>query len=169
MPGRRGGEFVGGAWIDGLHPGDAGAARDFSAAVPPGRGTNLAVRSLVQPARRVLAIDDDADFRVGLTDVLEERGYRVRAVSNGREALEELRREPAPDVILLDLRMPEMDGRTFRRELSRDARLARIPLVVISGSREVEGEAESLGAAAVLPKPFGVDALLKSIETVTQH
>lgn len=134
-----------------------------------GRGTNLAVRSLVEPAKRVLAIDDDADFREGLSDVLEERGYRVRAVSNGREALEELRREPAPDVILLDLRMPEMDGRTFRRELSRDERLARIPLVVISGSREVEGEAASIGAAAVLPKPFGVDALLKSIETVTGH
>ena len=119
--------------------------------------------------KRILAVDDDADFREGLTDVLDELGYRVQTASNGREALETLRRDPAPDVILLDLRMPEMDGRAFHRELARDSRLAAIPLVVVSGSREVEGEARSLGAAAVLPKPFGVRKLLESIKTATEH
>lgn len=120
-------------------------------------------------AKRVLAIDDDADFREGLMEVLDEVGYRVRTVSNGREALEALRREPAPDVILLDLRMPVMDGREFRRELAADRRLSEIPLVVVSGSRDVEGEAKSLGAAAVLPKPFGVEKLLESIRHATEH
>lgn len=120
-------------------------------------------------AKLILAIDDDADFREGLTDVLDEFGYRVRTAANGREALEALRTEPAPDVILLDLRMPEMDGRTFRREQARDEKLSGIPLVVVSGSLEVDEEAASLGASAVLPKPFGVDELLKSIETVIQH
>ncbi|HET9795395.1 MAG TPA: response regulator [Thermoanaerobaculia bacterium] len=119
--------------------------------------------------KRILAIDDDADFREGLTDVLDELGYRVRTASNGKEALETLRREPVPDVILLDLRMPEMDGRAFRRELAGDERLAEIPLVIVSGSREVEGEARSLGAAAVLPKPFGIQKLLESIKTATEH
>jgi CheY-like chemotaxis protein len=123
----------------------------------------------VGQAKLILAIDDDADFREGLTDVLDEFGYRVRTAANGREALEALRTEPAPDVILLDLRMPEMDGRTFRREQARDEKLSGIPLVVVSGSLEVDEEAESLGASAVLPKPFGVDELLKSIETVIQH
>lgn len=125
--------------------------------------------TVVETAKRILAIDDDADFRDGLSDVLDELGYRVRTAANGREALEALRTEPAPDVILLDLRMPEMDGRTFRREQTRDERISGIPLVVVSGSREVDEEAESLGAAAVLPKPFGVDALVESIETATQH
>jgi len=123
----------------------------------------------VGQAKLILAIDDDADFREGLTDVLDEFGYRVRTAANGREALEALRTEPAPDVILLDLRMPEMDGRTFRREQARDEKLSGIPLVVVSGSLEVDEEAASLGASAVLPKPFGVDELLKSIETVIQH
>jgi CheY-like chemotaxis protein len=123
----------------------------------------------VGQAKLILAIDDDADFREGLTDVLDEFGYRVRTAANGREALEALRTEPAPDVILLDLRMPEMDGRTFRREQARDEKLSGIPLVVVSGSLEVDEEAESLGASAVLPKPFGVDELIKSIETVIQH
>lgn len=120
-------------------------------------------------AKVVLAIDDDPDFREGLTDVLDEFGYCVRTASNGREALEALRAEPAPDVILLDLRMPEMDGRQFRELQARDERLSAIPLVVVSGSREVGEEAESLGADAVLEKPFGVDQLLRSIETVTHH
>jgi two-component system response regulator AtoC len=119
--------------------------------------------------KRILAVDDDADFREGLTDALDELGYRVQTASNGREALDTLRREPAPDVILLDLRMPEMDGRAFQRELTRDARFAAIPLVIVSGSREAEGEARSLGAAAVLPKPFGIRKLLESIKTATEH
>ena len=118
---------------------------------------------------RILAVDDDADFRDGLTDVLDEFGYRVRTASNGREALEALRREPAPDVILLDLRMPVMDGREFHRAIAADARLSGIPLVVVSGSREVEGEAKSLGASAVLPKPFGIEKLLESIRHATEH
>jgi CheY-like chemotaxis protein len=123
----------------------------------------------MESAKVVLAIDDDSDFREGLTDVLDEFGYLVRTASNGREALEALRTEPAPDVILLDLRMPEMDGRRFREELMRDRRLSAIPLVIVSGSREVDEEAESLGADAVLPKPFAVKQLLESIEHVTQH
>lgn len=135
--------------------------------------TGPGARILRSPGRmdgkRILAIDDDADFREGLTDVLDELGYRVRTASNGKEALETLRREPVPDVILLDLRMPEMDGRAFHRELAGDERLAEIPLVIVSGSREVEGEARSLGAAAVLPKPFGIQKLLESIKTATEH
>lgn len=130
---------------------------------------DLAGSKTVGQAKLILAIDDDADFREGLTEVLDEFGYRVRTAANGREALEALRTEPPPDVILLDLRMPEMDGRAFRREQVRDEKLSGIPLVVVSGSREVDDEAESLGAAAVLPKPFGVGELLRSIETVTQH
>ena len=123
----------------------------------------------MEHAKRILAVDDDADFREGLTDVLDEFGYRVRTASNGREALEALRREPPPDVILLDLRMPVMDGREFRREIASDERLSQIPLVVVSGSREVEGVAKSLGAAAVLPKPFGIEKLLESIKHATEH
>jgi CheY-like chemotaxis protein len=118
---------------------------------------------------RVLAIDDDPDFREGLEDVLDDLGYAVTAAASGREALEALRTEPRPDVILLDLRMPDMDGRTFRREQLRDSTLSQIPCVVVSGSREVEEEARSLGAAAVLAKPFRVRTLIDSIDRVTKN
>jgi CheY-like chemotaxis protein len=118
---------------------------------------------------RVLAIDDDPDFREGLEDVLDDLGYAVTAAASGREALEALRTEPRPDVILLDLRMPDMDGRTFRREQLRDSTLSQIPCVIVSGSREVEEEARSLGAAAVLAKPFRVRTLIDSIDRVTKN
>lgn len=118
---------------------------------------------------RVLAIDDDADFREGLEDVLDDLGYPVMSAASGREALEVLRTAPRPDVILLDLRMADMDGRTFRREQQRDSALSEIPCVVVSGSREVEEEAVSLGAAAVLAKPFRLQTLIDSIDRVTKN
>ena len=118
---------------------------------------------------RILAIDDDAGFREGLADVLDDLGYSVTGAASGREALDVLRNEPRPDVILLDLRMPDMDGRRFREEQTRDAALSAIPLVVVSGSRDVEREGRSLGADATLLKPFRVRSLLESIDRVTSH
>ena len=118
---------------------------------------------------RVLAIDDDPDFREGLADVLDDLGYPVTSAASGREALDVLRTEPLPDVILLDLRMPDMDGKTFREAQQGDSALRQIPCVVVSGSREVEEEARSLGAAAVLAKPFRIQTLLDSIDRVTRN
>ena len=118
---------------------------------------------------RVLAIDDDPDFREGLADALGTLGYPVTAAASGREALDVLRTEPLPDVILLDLRMPDMDGKTFREVQRSDSALSRIPCVVMSGSREAEEVGRSLGAAAVLAKPFRIQALVDSIERVTRN
>ena len=118
---------------------------------------------------RVLAIDDDPGFREGLADVLDDMGYPVTAAASGREALDVLRKEPLPDVILLELRMPDMDGRKFREVQQADEALSRIPCVVVSGSREVEDVGRSLGAAAVLAKPFRVQTLVDSIERVTRN
>jgi CheY-like chemotaxis protein len=123
----------------------------------------------VEQRPRILAIDDDPDFREGLADVLDDLGYPVTSVASGREALDALRTEPLPDVILLDLRMADMDGKTFREAQQEDSALSQIPCVVVSGSREVEADARSLGAAAVLAKPFRIQTLLDSIERVTRN
>ena len=70
----------------------------------------------------VLVVDDDADTRISVADVLEEAGYRALTANDGIEALELLRRERQlrPSVILLDLKMPKMDAREFRREQQSD-------------------------------------------------
>ncbi len=104
----------------------------------------------------ILVVDDDPEIRESLRDVLEEEGYRVSCVGNGREALDYLGQSPAPCVILLDLMMPVMDGWQFRREQKKDPALARIPLVVItaSGNRTVMIDADEL-----VMKPFETDKL----------
>src|ERR1700733_4126165 len=62
------------------------------------------------PAKAVLVVDDDVDHSAAIRDILEDEGYRVRAAVNGREALQELLSRSLPDLILLDMMMPVMDG-----------------------------------------------------------
>src|SRR5205814_8831977 len=85
---------------------------------------------------RILVVDDDPDIRDSLREVLEDEGYDVSCVGNGREALDHLKAaSPRPCVILLDLMMPVMDGWQFRREQKKlEPELANIPLVVITAT-----------------------------------
>ena len=81
--------------------------------------------------------------------------------STGREALAMLRDGPPPDVILLDLMMPDMNGWQFREAQQRDARIRDIPLVVITASRDLVNH--PIDADAVLLKPFGLNDLLGQV------
>ena len=112
----------------------------------------------------ILVVEDDLDVREGLVQVLQFEGYQAIGAENGLEALEHLRRSPRPDLILLDLMMPVMDGWQFRDAQRQDPSFARIPVVVISAGGRVEQKASALGADAYLLKPIDVDALLAVIE-----
>ena len=114
-------------------------------------------------AAEILVVDDDPDIRESLREVLEDEGYAVACVGNGREALDYLHREPRPRVILLDLMMPVMDGWQFRREQQRDPSLAPIPVVVVSGTRDAARSAAALGPATCLEKPVGFDELVEAV------
>jgi CheY-like chemotaxis protein len=109
----------------------------------------------------VLVVDDDPDIRESLREVLEDEGYSVSCVGNGREALEYLRSSPKPRVILLDLMMPVMDGWQFRREQKQDPTIAGIPLIVITatGKRPVLIDAEEM-----VMKPLDLGRLFEAIE-----
>jgi len=113
-------------------------------------------------ARRVLVVDDDEQLRYVLRETMLEDGYEVEAASNGREALAIIRRWP-PDIIVLDLMMPIMDGMTFRREQQRLGLSDGVPVIVLSASREMPGLAERVGASAAVPKPFDLDDLLATV------
>lgn len=116
------------------------------------------------PRGRVLVIEDERDIRDALAEALSYEGYDVAVAANGREALRALHGGPLPDVILLDLVMPEMSGWEFRQVQTHDPALAGIPVVVVSASDP--------GAARPdrhLPKPFAIDALFDAVADLVRH
>ena len=99
----------------------------------------------------ILIVDDDPNLQRLMTKFLKMEGFASIPASNGREALDYLRGGGDASVIVLDLRMPVMDGWTFRKEQRSDPGLAGIPVVVMTG---IDGEHMiELGAAAAFHKP----------------
>jgi DNA-binding response OmpR family regulator len=118
---------------------------------------------------RVLVIEDELVLGQIMTDLLTDEGHELRLARNGREGLHSLRTWK-PDVILLDLMMPVMDGWAFRaaqRRLSPD--LAGVPVIVLSGARELRTTAEMLGAAVTIAKPFDLDAVAEAVAAVSRR
>jgi CheY-like chemotaxis protein len=113
----------------------------------------------------VMIVDDDADVREMLGQMLELEGYPVITASDGADALQKLDGEPLPLAILLDLRMPGMNGWEFRALQLRDERLSAIPVLVVSADRTTPNEhLEDLRAVAFLRKPIDVDRLLEQLQ-----
>jgi len=118
----------------------------------------------------ILIVDDDTDVRCALSEMLEEEGFAVEGVRDGREALARLRAGTVhPAVILLDLLMPGMDGWDFRNEQMRDPQLATVPVVVVSASGfSRESIRTQFRPAAYVEKPIERTALLDVIREVVR-
>jgi DNA-binding response OmpR family regulator len=111
----------------------------------------------------LLVIDDDHDILFSLQDALEMEGYQVSTARTGREALESLKGGLRPDLILLDLMMPDISGWAFRAWQRSDAELASIPVVIVSGQGLSTRDVAELGVAGYLPKPLDLDELLSLV------
>ncbi|MGE0703156.1 MAG: response regulator [Vicinamibacterales bacterium] len=109
----------------------------------------------------MLIVEDDDDLREMMAQLLTLEGFRAETAANGRAALEYLRRDDLPDLILLDLMMPIMDGWEFRRLQSEDPRLASLPVIVLSALEPPR--ASDLGGATFLTKPLDFDRLLELV------
>jgi signal transduction histidine kinase len=113
----------------------------------------------------VLLVEDDRDVRETLGDLLEAEGYEVVCADNGQDALGRLRTGQAlPDVIVLDLNMPVMDGWQFRAIQKDDPALSGIPVVAVSADRSAP--AVAISSQAYIQKPFDFSSLLRTIERV---
>jgi CheY-like chemotaxis protein len=114
----------------------------------------------------VLVTDDDEDLRMLCRLFLQKGGYRVTQAGTGREALD-IARSDRPDLILLDLMMPVMDGWECLAELKADASLREIPVFIITGKnqRSDQDRAFASGAEAFIPKPFQGPDLVASIRS----
>jgi len=108
---------------------------------------------------KLLIVDDEVAILEALTDILSVEGYEVDTAANGAEALEHVGKA-RPDLILLDLMMPVMDGQEMLRRLKEDPNLRAIPVVVMSAGRVSKSE---LHGSRFLAKPFELDDLLDTV------
>jgi len=113
--------------------------------------------------RRILIVEDDADMRESLGEILQYEGYDVAGAANGRDALNLLRQAEAPCLILLDLMMPIMSGWEFREQQRRDPELSRIPVAVLTGVRNSPEQISELDAVGYFQKPVDLGALLATV------
>lgn len=111
------------------------------------------------PASTILVVDDDEDVCALVATILAEEGYTVRTAANGAEALRELRDHGSPDLVLLDMKMPVMDGWEFARRYRLEWP-ASAPLIVLSAAENPAQRAREVAASGWLGKPFELDALL---------
>jgi PAS domain S-box-containing protein len=146
------------SWLEGDDPvfdsAGASGAQDLTPALPEGQG------------RLVLLADDNADMRHYVERLLKQAGYRVKALADGRAALEAARVEH-PDLILSDVLMPELDGFGLLSAIREDVGLSDTPVILLSARAGEEAQVEGLRAGAddYLVKPFSARELLARIET----
>ena len=118
--------------------------------------------------RQILVVEDDASIRGLVSEVLRDDGYEVSEASNGVEALEAVG-ERRPDLIVLDLMMPVMDGWAFLDACQREELCKGTPVLVVSAYRALPETAPQLGVRGCIAKPFDLDVVLGAVERLVQR
>ena len=114
--------------------------------------------------KRVLVIDDDLPLRGMLAAALRQHGFQVLLAGDGAEGQRALNIHH-PDIVLLDLAMPDVNGWDFLQRLQETGHLGKVPIVVLSAHVRVEPQALlQMGVSAILPKPFNLPDLIEVIE-----
>ncbi len=112
------------------------------------------------PHAQVMVIEDDADVRGAIAEALQDAGADVVVAEDGQAGIERLRAGTVPQVILLDLRMPRLDGEGFLREMRADPRFEHVPVITMTAGLDVP---DRDAVVAHLHKPFDLDDLLQIV------
>jgi CheY-like chemotaxis protein len=121
----------------------------------------------VKAKQKILIVEDNSDLRRLYAIGLNQRGYEVKLASNGAEAVERIESE-IPDLILLDLIMPIMDGWEVIDRVGASEQSAGTPVIVISGQTEPADDSRHPAIGAWLEKPVTIDELVQKIDEVTK-
>jgi DNA-binding response OmpR family regulator len=113
--------------------------------------------------RRILIVEDQADVAQLIDVVLKGEGYTVAIAKDGAQGLM-LARDWKPDLILMDIMLPGVDGGTLIARLRQEEETADLPIIAMSASRTLRDRTAELQADALLSKPFDVDALLVQVQ-----
>ena len=113
--------------------------------------------------KRILVVEDDTSIRELLVELLESEGYAVSSAVNGLEGLKHLQSQGNPDLILIDLMMPVMDGYSFRTEQLKNTTWAKIPTVVMSAEANAKEKMKNFNITAFLSKPVELETILKTV------
>lgn len=114
-------------------------------------------------AKRILVVEDDTSIRELLVELLESEGYAVSSAVNGLEGLKILQTDGSPDLILIDLMMPVMDGYSFRTEQLKNTEWSKIPTVVMSAEANAKEKMKNFNITAFLSKPVELETILKTV------
>ncbi len=119
--------------------------------------------------QRILVVDDDEHIQKSLAQYLEMEDFDVDVASSGQEALEQAGRQ-TPDLVLLDIMMPEMDGFEVVERLRQEAPTARVPVILLTARGQdtdvIKGY--QMGVSSYLTKPFNLDELVDTIREVLE-
>lgn len=115
-------------------------------------------------SKNILIVDDCAEIQMLLNSLLTSEGYQVSCASNGQEALDLLgAKQSAPDAILVDMRMPVMNGLVFLESIKQIKNLNQVPIVLMSGDDDLHEKGLQTQAKELLKKPLNVASVLQAL------
>ncbi|HUL60612.1 MAG TPA: response regulator [Anaeromyxobacteraceae bacterium] len=116
---------------------------------------------------RILVVDDNEALRENMCELLESEGFEVSAVADGHAALRRVELEPRPDVVLLDLMLPGLDGKQVAAAIRAEPRYAGVRIVIVTGLPPGPQSRKAIPADAFVAKPFGIAQLVETIRTAS--
>lgn len=116
----------------------------------------------MQRRKIILVIDDDEDFQMILKITLSQKGFQVRSLLDGQLA-DTLKEQPSPDIILLDVDLPKVNGVEVGRQLKKNASTRDVPIIMVSANPFISELCREAGATDYVQKPFTLKALLDKV------
>lgn len=118
---------------------------------------------MIQNSKTILLVEDDKEIQFVLSEYLSEEGYKVLVADNGLVGLELIQEQGMPNIILLDMMMPVMNGNQFGLEFMASYNNL-CPILVMSAAMDVEQRAKEIEAVAYIVKPFLIDKILEMVK-----